>query len=88
MALSARERAVLDFEGSWWLAGGSKAGAIEERLGMSASRYYALLALLVDSPDAMAHDPLVVRRLRRTRDQRRAASGQRRHPRAARRPSP
>lgn len=77
MALTARERAVLDFEGSWWLGGGSKAAAIQDRLGLSASRYYEVLAALVDSPAALAHDPLVVRRLRRTRDRRRTASEQR-----------
>lgn len=83
MALSARERAVLDFEGSWWLAEGSKAAAIAERLGLSASRYYEVLAGLVDSPDAGAYAPLVVRRLRRTRDRRRTASERRREGRTA-----
>jgi len=73
MALSPRDRAVLDFERSWWLEPGPKEGAIRSRLDLSATRYYRLLAALVDSPEAEAYDPLVVRRLRRVRDRRRRA---------------
>jgi len=71
MALTPRDRAILDFERSWWLGEGPKQGAIRSRLGLSATRYYELRASLVESPDAEAYDPLVVRRLRRRRDERR-----------------
>ncbi|HEX7094880.1 MAG TPA: DUF3263 domain-containing protein [Acidimicrobiales bacterium] len=71
--LSAQERAVLDFERSWWLEGSAKEPLIRERLGMSATRYYKALAALIDMPEALAYDPLVVRRLRRMRDRRRRA---------------
>jgi len=73
MQLTDRDRAILDFERTWWTEGGSKELAIRERFELSATRYYQLLADLIDSPDALAFDPLVVRRLRRVRDRRRRA---------------
>jgi len=73
MALSERERAVLEFERSWWTEPGPKEEAIKYRLGVSATRYRQLLASLVDSAEAEAFDPLVIRRLRRRRDQQRKA---------------
>lgn len=71
--LTERDKAILDFERSWWTEGGVKETAIRERFSLSASRYYDLLGELMDSPEAMAHDPLLVRRLRRLRDARRRA---------------
>ncbi len=73
MELSERERAILEFEGSWWTVPGPKEAAIKARLGMSASRYREILAALIDSPEAESVAPLVVRRLRRERDRRRRA---------------
>jgi hypothetical protein len=73
MALSERDRAILEFERSWWTVPGPKELAIRARLDMSATQYRRLLATLVDSDDAEAYDPLVVRRLRRARDDRRRA---------------
>jgi hypothetical protein len=69
--LVGRERAILDFERGWWKEPGPKRGAIRARLGMSASRYYEVLDRLIDDPDALAHDPMLVRRLRRNRAARR-----------------
>lgn len=68
--LSEREAAILDFEKSWWQARASKEVEIRERFDMSASRYYQLLNSLIDRPEALAHDPLLVKRLRRLREQR------------------
>jgi len=73
MALSDRDRAILDFERSWWALDGPKEAAIRERLGLSPARYYQVLGALLDSADAEAYDPLVVRRLRRLRERRRRA---------------
>jgi hypothetical protein len=70
MPLSARQKAILDFEGSWWTEPVVKDDAIRERFDLSPPRYAELLAALVDEADALAHDPLVVRRLRRMRDER------------------
>lgn len=71
--LGARGRAILDFERTWWLEGTAKEPMIRERFGVSATRYYKLLAALIDTPEAMAYDPLVVLRLRKLRDRRRRA---------------
>ena len=73
MALSDRDRAILDFERSWWTEPGSKHDSIRLRFELSATRYYQLLAGLVDDDDAISYEPLVVRRLRRVRDTRRRA---------------
>ncbi|PJI52270.1 hypothetical protein CTI14_45120 [Methylobacterium radiotolerans] len=49
-----------------------RVGAHRVRLGMSAARYYQLLARLIDSEAALAFDPILVGRLRRLRDARSA----------------
>lgn len=72
--LSDRDRAILDFERSWWTdATCSKEQAIRDRLGLSSARYYEVLSDLLDVPAAMGYDPLVIRRRRRNRDERRRA---------------
>lgn len=68
--LSEREAALLDFEKCWWQAKASKETEIRERFDMSASRYYQLLNALIDRPEALVYDPLLVKRLRRLREQR------------------
>ncbi len=73
MALSDRDKAILDVERSWWAEPGSKEVVIRARLGLSPTRYYELLGALLSSSDAMEHDPLLVRRLRRARLLRRRA---------------
>ena len=73
MALTERDRAILDFERSWWTETGPKDTAIRARFELSGTRYYQLLAELVDDPEALDYDPLLVRRLRRVRDRRRRA---------------
>ena len=73
MELTERDRAILDFERSWWTESGPKEAAIRERFELSATRYYEILNELLESDEAYAYDPLVVRRLRRQRDRRRRA---------------
>jgi hypothetical protein len=73
MGLSERERAILDFERGWCKEVGSKAEAVRDRFGLSSSRYYQLLARIVDSAEADVYDPLVARRIRRMRIDRRRA---------------
>jgi len=73
MALSDRDRAILDFERSWWTQHGSKERAIRQHFEFSPTRYYQVLNELLESPEAVAYDPLVVRRLRRLRSRRRRA---------------
>jgi hypothetical protein len=67
VTLPAREREMLAFERQWWRFAGAKEAAIRERFGMSATRYYQVLNAVVDHPEALAVDPLLVRRLRRMR---------------------
>lgn len=73
MALTDRDRAILDFERSWWTEPGPKDLAIRARFELSGTRYYQLIAEMLDDPEALAYDPLLVRRLRRTRERRRRA---------------
>ena len=65
--LDDREKAVLDFERSWWKHAGVKEQAIKERFEMSATRYYQLLNELLEKPAALAYDPILVKRLKRLR---------------------
>ena len=71
--LSEQERAILAFEGKWWTLPGEKDALVQERFGLAPAGYAAVLADLLDRPDALDHDPLVVRRLRRLRDRNRRA---------------
>ena len=73
MELTDRDRAILDFERSWWAEAGPKEALIREKFELSATRYYQILNELLEAPEAYAYDPLVVRRLRRLRDRRRRA---------------
>jgi hypothetical protein len=65
--LSARDAAILTFERQWWKFAGAKEQAIRDRFQMSATRYYQILNALIDKPEALAQDPLLVKRLRRLR---------------------
>jgi hypothetical protein len=69
--LSDRERAVLALEARYWRTAGAKEQAVREQLGISPVRYYQVLNGLLDRPEALAHDPLLVNRLRRIRESRR-----------------
>lgn len=70
--LTDTDRAILDFERAWWKYPGAKETAIIEQFDMTATRYYQVLNALIDHPAALEHDPLLVRRLQRLRDARRA----------------
>jgi hypothetical protein len=78
--LSERDRAVLEFEASWWKYPEPKDRAIHEYLGITATRYYQVLRRLLDDPVAADTDPLTVRRLRRVRDEARTRRVSRRLP--------
>ena len=67
MELSQLDVDILDFERSWWKHAGVKERAIKERFDMSATRYYQLLNALLETPAALAHDPILVKRLTRLR---------------------
>ncbi len=65
--LSARDADILSFERQWWKFAGAKEQAIRDKFQMSATRYYQVLNALIDKPEALAQDPLLVKRLRRLR---------------------
>ena len=69
-ALTERDIAVLDFERQWWRHDGAKEEAIRDVFGVSSARYYQLLNAVIDSPDAVRHDPMLIKRLQRARDAR------------------
>ena len=69
--LDDRAREILDFEREGWKLTIAKERAIRERFGFSAARYHQLLHRIIDTPAALAYDPMLVRRLRRVREARR-----------------
>lgn len=76
--LSDRDREILAFERQWWKYAGSKEQAIRELFDMSSTRYYQVLNGLINDPAALAEDPMLVKRLRRLRDQRQRTRSARR----------
>ena len=68
--LDDRDRAILDFERGWQQHVGAKEEAIRAELGLTPTR---LLGRVIDNGDALAYDPMLVKRLRRMRDVREAA---------------
>jgi hypothetical protein len=65
--IGSRDQEILAFERQWWKYAGAKEQAIRDLFDMSATRYYQLLNSLIDNPAALAHDPMLVKRLRRLR---------------------
>lgn len=76
--LSRRDRDILGFERQWWKFAGAKEQAIKDLFDMSGTRYYQVLNALIDKPEALAVDPMVVKRLRRQRATRQRARSARR----------
>jgi hypothetical protein len=72
-ALTELEVRILDFERQWWRYAGAKESAIKELFDMAPPAYYQLLNNLIDSEDALAASPMLVKRLRRLREARTAA---------------
>ena len=77
-ALSERDRRILEFERQWWKYAGAKEQAIRDLFDMSATRYYQIVNSLIDTPEALAFDPMLVKRLRRMRAARQRARSDKR----------
>jgi len=77
-SLSDRDRGILALERLWWQYAGAKEQAIREKFDMSSTRYYQVLNALIDREEALAFDPLLVKRLRRLRDKRQRSRSARR----------
>ncbi|MGH3718229.1 MAG: DUF3263 domain-containing protein [Pseudonocardiaceae bacterium] len=76
--LSCQEHEMLAFERQWWKYAGAKEQAIRELFDMSATSYYQALNSVIDRPEALAADPMLVKRLRRLRSGRQRARAARR----------
>mgnify|MGYP000050108591 FL=1 len=68
-ALSERERAMLEFERQWWRHPGAKGEAIQDRFGVKPVRYFQQLNRLIEKPEALDFDPVLVRTLLRRREE-------------------
>lgn len=69
--LSQRDRAILDFEQSWWESATPRGQAVREQFQLTESEYAEVLNQLIASETALLAEPLLIRRLRRLRDRRR-----------------
>src|SRR5918911_790490 len=76
--LTRREREILAFERQWWKYAGAKEQAVKDLFDMSATRYYQVLNALIDRPEALVADPMLVKRLRRLRATRQRSRSARR----------
>lgn len=71
-SLTDRQRAMLDFERTWWQFDEPREALIATRFGCTAEAYATELAIVLELPAALAHDPMVVRRHHRRRVRRRS----------------
>ncbi|MUK02526.1 DUF3263 domain-containing protein [Vibrio cholerae] len=78
LVLADREQRMLALEREWWKYSGAKEQAIRDLFNMSATHYYQVLNALIDTEAALAHDPMLVKRLRRLRSTRQRARSARR----------
>lgn len=78
--LSVRDRSILDFERNWKRHAEAKEDAIQSEFGLTFARYYQVLNRIIDSPAALAHDPMLVKRLQRMRETRSSARTLMPHP--------
>jgi hypothetical protein len=76
--LTERDMAILEFERQWWRYAGAKEQAIREMFDMSSTRYYQVLNTIIDNPQSLAVDPMLVKRLQRLRSSRQRARAARR----------
>jgi hypothetical protein len=68
--LTEQDIRILAFERSWWRLAGAKERDILEVFDVPVTRYYQLLNELIDRPEAVEFDPVLVTRLRRQRSRR------------------
>ena len=71
--MNERQEQILAFERRFYRAAANKEEDIRSEFGVSVVRYYAQLNALLDDPEALAAEPVLVKRLCRIRDSRQAA---------------
>jgi len=62
--VTAEQLAILDLERTFYRTAGAKEADIAA-LGLTPIRYYQLLVALIGTDEALAYDPVTVKRLRR-----------------------
>ena len=72
-SLSPLDAEILAFERQWWRYSGAKEQAIKDAFDLTPAGYYQQLSRIMDDPAALAHDPLLVKRLIRMRALRHSA---------------
>jgi hypothetical protein len=75
--LSARDSSILDFEAKHARDDGNKEASIRAALGIPKARYYQLLNQIIDKPEALKAEPMLVKRLLNRRDSRARARASR-----------
>lgn len=65
--LSESQTAILKFEESWEGVNGNREAAIRRTFGVSAAGYFQRLYAVLDSPEALEAEPMLVTRLNRIR---------------------
>ncbi|MDF9715845.1 DUF3263 domain-containing protein [Nocardioides sp. ChNu-99] len=70
--ISDEQRAMLELEGTRFKFAGRKDTVIREMFGLSPAQFAQKINWLLDQPDALRWDPVLVNRLRRLRDARAA----------------
>jgi len=78
--LSELDLRILAFERRGWRSSTLKEQAIGDVLGLTATRYYQLLNDLIDRPDALESDPVLVKRLQAQRARRQRIRSPRKAP--------
>ena len=67
MGLTDDEKAMLEFEKKWWRDRRAKNEIIRREFGISPTIYFRRLSALIDRPEALEYDPILVRSLLRRR---------------------
>ncbi|QDF17136.1 DUF3263 domain-containing protein [Gordonia rubripertincta] len=61
------DRALLDFAAQRWNYAGNQADGIRAEFGISVTRFWQKVNRILDTEEALAHNPVAVNRLRRLR---------------------
>jgi hypothetical protein len=69
-SLTSTDARILELEQRTWRTPGAKEQAILDDLGMTTTRYYQTLNKIIDTPEALRSDPVLVNRLRAQRARR------------------
>lgn len=70
MAITALQKQLIDFEGSWWTYDAPKDQVVADQFSLTMPEYVEQLNEAVEADGAIEYNQLVVRRLRRLRNRR------------------